>query len=376
MAKSKSFLQEAVVAAKEVREAAIQHAYKELEENLTPSIKEALAQKLEEDLDIEGLEESNGAVAGFKPVKEPKPKKEEIKEEDEKVEDEETEETEEEETIEEPEEDTEVPEESKEDDDESHEEHEEAESDEEEAEEHEEPSDDTELKDLTLGDLKELIASMVSAIAPEKPAEQPEDMVPADVEGQGDEDAPIQPSDEEGLDIDMTADKEEGDKEEKEEDDVEINLDELLKELESEEHDRKVVTHKEDSEFQKELDETKQKLEEANATIEEMTKTLKSVNLLNAKLMCTSKLLSKPLTESQKARTIKSLDEAQSAKEVKAIYRTLVESFNSEAKTKKGGLIREHKGSASRAAGKSTAAPIVEVDPMVRRFQQLAGIID
>ena len=72
MAKNKSFLEEAVVAAKEVREAAIQHAYKELEENLTPSIKEALAQKLEEELDIEGLEESNGAVAGFKPVKEPK----------------------------------------------------------------------------------------------------------------------------------------------------------------------------------------------------------------------------------------------------------------------------------------------------------------
>lgn len=373
MAKSKSFLQEAVVAAKEVREAAIQHAYKELEENLTPSIKEALAQKLEEDLEIEDLEESNGAVAGFKPVKEPK---KEIKEEDEKPEEEETEETEEtkeEETIEEPEEDSEVPEESEEkSDDEDHKEHEEAESDKEEA---EEPSDDTELKDLTLGDLKELIASMVSAIAPEKPAEQPEDMVPADVEGQGDEDAPIQPSDEEELNIDMTADKEEGDKEEKEEDDVEINLDELLKELESEEHDRKVVTHKEDSEFQKELDETKQKLKEANATIEEMKETLKSVNLLNAKLMCTSKLLSKPLTESQKTRTIKSLDEAQSAKEVKAIYRTLVESFNSEAKTKKSGLIREHKGSASRAAGKSTAAPIVEVDPMVRRFQELAGII-
>lgn len=374
MAKSKSFLQEAVVAAKEVREAAIQHAYKELEENLTPSIKEALAQKLEEDLDIEGLEESNGAVAGFKPVKEPRPKKEEIKEAEEEEETEETEETEEEETVEEPEEDTEVPEESGEDED-----HEEVESDEEETEEHEEPSDDTELKDLTLGDLKELITSMVSAITPEKPAEQPEDMVPADVEGQGDEDTPIIPNDEEELDIDVTADETEkdGDEEEKtaEEDDVEINLDELLKELESEEHDRKVVTHKEDSEFQKELDEVKKQRDEALATIEEMKETVKGVNLLNAKLMCTTKLLSKPLAESQKTRAIRAFDEAQSAKEVKAIYKTLLESFNSEAKTKKNGLIREHKGSASRAAGKSTAAPIVEVDPMVRRFQQLAGII-
>ena len=376
MAKNKSFLQEAVVAAKEVREAAIQHAYKELEENLTPSIKEALAQKLEEDLDIEDLEEGNGAVAGFKPVKEPKPKKEAIKEE------EETEETEEKETIEDeeteteestedetPEEDDELPEPDEEDKPETDEEAE--------SKEDEEPADDTELGDLTVGQLKDLIATMVSAIAPEKPAEQPEDMVPADVEGKGEEETPIEaePGNEEELYMSDDETKEDGKEETKDEEDVEINLNELLKELEDEEHDRKVVTHKEDAEFQKELDEVKEERDRALAAVNEMKETLKSTNLLNAKLSYTVRLLSKPLSESQRTRAIESLDEAQSTAEVKAIYRTLTESFNSEAKAKKdGGLIREHKGSASRAVGKSTAAPIVEVDPTVLRFQQLAGI--
>ena len=368
MVKTKSYLQEAIATAKEVREAAVQHAYKELEENLTPSIKEALAQKLEEDFEVEDLEEGNGAVAGFKPVKEPKPKKEDIKEEDEPK-DEETEETgeteEKEETVEEPEEDSEVPEE---------EETEESEEEEEtETEKDEEPSDDTELKDLTLGDLKELISTMISAIAPEKPVEQPEDMVPADVQGKGEEETPIEaePGDEEELKI--SDDETTGEDGGKDEEDVEIDLNELLKELESEEHDRKVVTHKEDAEFSKELDETKAKLNEALDTIAEMKETLANVNLLNAKLNSAVKLLSKPLKEGQRARVFKSLDEAQSAKEVKVIHKTLTESFKSEAK--KGDLIKEHKGSASRAAGKSTAAPIVEVDPMVKRFQQLAGII-
>lgn len=375
MAKTKSFLQEAVVAAKEVREAAIQHAYKELEENLTPSIKEALAQKLEEDLEIEGLDENANAMSGFKPVKEPK--KKEIKEEDDpedepKDEDPTEDEPKDDEPAEDPEEDTELPDEPADEEDPEPA----AEDDAEDAPEDEEPSDDTELKDLTVGQLKDLVSTIVSAIAPERPAEQPEDMTPADVQGQGEEDTPIEPAEEPAATGDEeplpTGDEEAGKKKDDDEEDIEIDLNELLKELESEEHDRKVVTHKEDAEFQKELDEVKQQRDDALATIEEMKETLRSTNLLNAKLSSTVKLLSKPLSESQRVRTIKALDEAQSVKEVKAIYRTLVESFNSEAKT---GVIKEHKMStASRVAGKSTAAPVVEVDPVVRRFQELAGI--
>lgn len=359
----KSFLEEAVVAAKEVREAAIQHAYKELEENLTPSIKEALAQKLEEDLDIEDLDESNGAVAGFKPVKVKEPKKE-IKEEDDPEEDQDNESKEEDvkekPTEESPEEDEDLPEPEDEDKPVTDEEPETKE---------EEISDDTELGDLTVGQLKDLVSTMVAAIAPEKPVEQPDDMEPADVQGKGDEDVPIEAEPESEEDLHISSDEEDSDKDEE---DVEIDLQELLDELAPEEHDRKVVNNKEDAEFQKELDEVKAERDEALKTIEEMTETLRNTNLLNAKLSSTVKLFSRSLTESQRTRAIKALDEASTVKEVKAIYSTLVESFTSE---KKNSLIREHKGSASRAVGKSTAAPIVEVDPVVARFQKLAGII-
>lgn len=363
MAKNKSYLQEAVVAAKEVREAAIQHAYKELEENLTPSIKEALAQKLEEELDIEGLEEGNGAVAGFKPVKEPKKA---IKEEDDPEEEDDNldndddavkdDSSDEDNLSGDPEEDEELPEPA-----------------EDAPESEEEPSDDTELGDLTVGQLKDLIATMVSTIAPEKPAEQPEDMEPADVQGQGDEETPIEPEEDEqpaggAVDVEKPEDEED-------EDDVEIDLNELLKELESEEHSRKVVSHKENAEFQKELDEVKKERDEALQTISELKKTLKDVNLLNAKLSYAARLSSKSLSEDQRVRIVHALDEAQSPKEVKAIYSTLVESFCRETKKSTKKVLKEHRGSASRAAGNSTAAPIVEVDPMVQRFQQLAGII-
>lgn len=363
----KSFLEEAVVAAKEVREAAIQHAYKELEENLTPSIKEALAQKLEKDLDIEDLDEGNGAVAGFKPVKVKEPKKE-IKEEDDPETDKEDKTSEEDEEVDEnpadknPEEDEDLPEPEDEDKPVTDEEPK--------TEEEEEISDDTELSDLTVGQLKDLVSTMVAAIAPEKPAEQPDDMEPADVQGKGDEDVPIEAEPESEEDLHISSDEEDSDKDEE---DVEIDLQELLDELASEEHKRKVVNHKEDAEFQKELDEVKAERDEALKTIEEMTETLRNTNLLNAKLSSTVKLFSRPLTESQRSRAIKALDEASTVKEVKAIYGTLVESFNSE---KKNSIIREHKGSASRVVGKSTAAPIVEVDPVVARFQKLAGIIN
>lgn len=216
----KSFLEEAVVAAKEVREAAIQHAYKELEENLTPSIKEALAQKLEEDLNIEDLDESNGAVAGFKPVKVKEPKKE-IKEEDDPDEEdikddpsEKDEEVDEKPADESPEEDEDLPEPEDED---------KPVTDEEPETEEEEISDDTELGDLTVGQLKDLVSTMVAAIAPEKPVEQPDDMEPADVQGKGEEDVPIEaePEAEEDLNI---SDEE---KSSKDEEDVEIDLQEL-----------------------------------------------------------------------------------------------------------------------------------------------------
>lgn len=109
--------------------------------------------------------------------------------------------------------------------------------------------------------------------------------------------------------------------------------------------------------------------------IEELKKELQEVNLLNAKLLYTNKIFnSKTLNESQKLRVLKAFDKATSVKEAKVIFETLNEGMTS--KTVKTSMASEIKGSASKATGfiSESKQPIVEVDPMVARWQKLAGI--
>jgi hypothetical protein len=109
--------------------------------------------------------------------------------------------------------------------------------------------------------------------------------------------------------------------------------------------------------------------------IEELKKELQEVNLLNAKLLYTNKIFnSKNLNESQKLRVLKAFDKATSVKEAKVIFETLNEGMTS--KTVKTSMASEIKGSASKATGfiSESKQPIVEVDPMVARWQKLAGI--
>ena len=109
--------------------------------------------------------------------------------------------------------------------------------------------------------------------------------------------------------------------------------------------------------------------------MEELKKELQEVNLLNAKLLYTNKIFNaKNLNESQKLRVLKAFDKATSVKEAKVIFETLNEGMVS--KTTKSSMVNEIKGSASKATGfiSESKNPIVEVDPMVTRWQKLAGI--
>lgn len=109
--------------------------------------------------------------------------------------------------------------------------------------------------------------------------------------------------------------------------------------------------------------------------MEELKKELQEVNLLNAKLLYTNKIFNaKNLNESQKLRVLKAFDKATSVKEAKVIFETLNEGMVS--KTTKSSMVNEIKGSASKATGfiSESKQPIVEVDPMVARWQKLAGI--
>ena len=367
---AKTLLQEAIAEAKQVREAALRNATKQLEENLTPSIKEALAQKLEEEIELkedeeESLEEASNA--GFTEVK---PKKQ-VKEAEEEPKDDE-EEKPEEDSEEEPE-------------DEKPEGEEEPEGKEEGSE-----DDDKKLSDITIGELKDIIQDVVAAAAvPAPEGNEGADMTPGDVEGAGEE-APL-------GDLEATAGAEAAGEEGAEkpeetpageedvDDDEEIDLSEILKELEGEKDlqeedtagtlkDPKPQAARRPGNTQSRQNQNDTELDEAYRTIRQLKDTLSEVNLLNSKLLYTTRMLKGRLTESQKVEVVSAFDKAKSPKEVKVIYRTLVESMKP---ARKDTLSESRRSFASRSAGCSTAGQsIVESNEMVRRFQQLAGIID
>ena len=113
-------------------------------------------------------------------------------------------------------------------------------------------------------------------------------------------------------------------------------------------------------------------LDEALATIKTLRGDLNEINLLNAKLLFTNKIFkAKNLTESQKVNVLTTFDKATTVKEVKLVFETLNDGLK--VKTSK---INENYGSASKGVGTTkTKQPILESDPMVARFQKLAGII-
>lgn len=211
--------------------------------------------------------------------------------------------------------------------------------------------DETKVIDITLGDLKQVLQSVMA--------------------GQADMNLP---SDEADSDSEAEA---------------EVTLEEILAELEAEGmedaahrdpgyeagHQKPVYPELEEKK-EEEMEEakkskTEEELEEAKATIETLRQDLQEVNLLNAKYLYMNKLFkSKSLTESQKVKVINALDRASSVAEVKNTYETLKESFN---ETKKAQL-KESIGFASQAAGVAPKANIVDADPFINRWQTLAGI--
>ena len=115
-----------------------------------------------------------------------------------------------------------------------------------------------------------------------------------------------------------------------------------------------------------------EELAEAYSTIKSLKSDLQEINLLNGKLLYTNKIFkAKNLTESQKVKVLGAFDKAGTIKETKLVFETLNEGL----KTKKTSMIKESLGSASRVSRSVNAKkPIVEIDPMVARFQKLAGL--
>lgn len=165
-------------------------------------------------------------------------------------------------------------------------------------------------------------------------------------------------------------------------DEESISLDEILAELEEEnsleekKHGEEEHSMEEGKDHEKkEMEEEKKhaleaELEEAKATIQSLQESFNEINLLNAKLLYMNKIFkAKTLTESQKIQVVKAFDKATSVKEVKNTFEVLNESV-----TAKKSQITESFGYASKPAGVSPKANVIDADPFVSRWQKLAGL--
>jgi hypothetical protein len=358
---NKDLFKQAIAEAKSVREAAIANAKEALEETLTPHLKDMLAAKLQE-IDNDTLEEASATVEA-----------EEVKESESKEDkkDEAIEENDGFTAVEEAEEDEEPAEDDSEESDDDAEDA--IEEPGEEVEGEEEIDGDEDLSKLSVDQFKDMIRDIISAEVGGDA--EVDDMDAGDIEGMGDE-APIEEPGMEG-EPEMGADEEE------------IDLDELLRELEGisegdeddskdedamEESTEVEVSHESDSKDANINRTMKEDLAEAMTTIETLKSELNEVNILNAKLLYVNKIFkAQNLSESQKVNVIAAFDKAETVKEVKLVFETVVDNVG----TKKETTIKEHKGSASKATGITAKKPevISEVSDAVLRMQKLAGII-
>ena len=409
---NKDLFKQAIAEAKSVREAAIANAKEALEETLTPHLKDMLAAKLqemedssvEEEVVNESEEEVNEAPAKDDKKDEsieeaPKKDKEDTMEEahdkDDDMDeahkkDDDMDESIEEEAIEEAPKDEEDAMEEAEDDSEESE-------DEAEAEDHggeeatEEPEGDEDISNLSVDQFKDMIRDIISQeVGGDAPAD---DMDAGDIEGMGDEEPamdaePEMAGDEEEIDLDELIreldavaegnkddDMEEGKKEDMDEaPKKDKEMDEDVSNQVNAESDGKDYNINRVSDLKEEA-ETKDKseLDQALETIETLQKELNEVNILNAKLLYVNKIFkANNLTESQKVNVIAAFDKAETVKEVKLVFETVVDNVG----TKKETTIKEHKGSASKATGVTAKKPeVIQLSEAVQRMQKLAGII-
>ena len=157
---------------------------------------------------------------------------------------------------------------------------------------------------------------------------------------------------------------------EEEIDENDINIDELLAEFGLSEEEVEEGYGKDKDESKSEMEE---ELAQALATIDELRSSIQEVNLLNAKLLYMNKVFKGTnLTESQKINVVKTFDKAESAKEAKLVYESIITSFTNKAEVKSN--IKESVGFASKAVGMITNsnAKVIETDAQYSRWEKLA----
>jgi len=158
--------------------------------------------------------------------------------------------------------------------------------------------------------------------------------------------------------------------------DDEIDLEEILREMGYGDDEEEKVEEGEES-ADDAIAQKDAELEEAYKVIKSLKSTINEVNLLNAKLLYTNKLFrSYDLTNEQKHKVVETLDRTQNVREVKLVFATLAESMKigGTAKKVKANKLTESFASKKVASTAPKAAIINESNDMAERFKKLANI--
>ena len=118
-----------------------------------------------------------------------------------------------------------------------------------------------------------------------------------------------------------------------------------------------------------------EELNEYKEAVTYLREKLHEVNILNAKLLYTNRLFKEyVLSNDQKMKVVETFDRAQTTREIKLVYSTLAESFNDRGEINKKRGVKE---SASRKTNttKPQTKIISEEDNVANRFKKLAGIL-
>jgi len=239
-----------------------------------------------------------------------------------------------------------------------------------------EPEEDKDITEMTPEEVEEYIRQIAAEEFEKLETEQDEE-IPGKEGEELDIDTEEVPSDEEEINLDEMLDETEETVNEEEIDENDINIDELLAEFGlSEESDYEKLGDVEDEEVPGYKAKMEEELAAALATIDELRSSLQEVNLLNAKLLYMNKVFKgQNLTESQKIQVVKTFDKAESAKEAKLVYESLISTF---VKKEEKAPIKESLGFASKASGMITGIKnsnaVIDSDLQITRWQKLAGL--
>ena len=225
----------------------------------------------------------------------------------------------------------------------------------------EETEEEMSIEDMSEGDLKDFIESVIK------------DMVEAGEIEAGSEEESEEEEEEEGESIDEFLNEMEGDdlKEYREDQPTEEEI--LAMICKEYPNSKQCKTSMKESKASKAAKlKSSKELEEAYSVIRSMKKDINEVNLLNAKLLYTNKIFrGKSLTESQKINVLGAFDRATTTKEAKLVYESLLSNLKTPTRN-----IQENLGRASKSITvPQTKQPIIESNDMIARFQKLAGII-